>query len=108
MPSFLAMGDHFLSEGTFSCIGVRGDGGTGTFCESVTTHYDTFTLSGAKCRGPKASPLDSWLRKKDGGIFPLSFSTKCLFDMEFALYLIGQTRTIFGTVFSILRNFLTF
>ena len=80
----------------------------GTFCESVITHYDTFTLSGAKCRGPKASPLDSWLRKKDGGIFPPSVSTKGVFDMEFALYLIGQTRTIFGTVFSILRNFLTF
>ena len=64
MPSFLAMGDHFLSEGTFSCIGVRGDGGTGTFCESVITHYDTFTLSGAKCRGPKAPPLDSGATKK--------------------------------------------
>lgn len=57
----------------------------------------------------KGSASGLWgYEKKDGGIFPSSFSTKRLFDMKFALYLIGQTRTIFGTVFFDIEKFFDF
>ena len=70
--------DHVLWRGVSGLRLGRGATGRGTFCESVTTHYDTFCLPAESSKVPWARALRLWTPGRGFPLHPAQALPPCI------------------------------